>query len=361
MSHKPTPHHDALVQDLKNRIEALLGAWLEPGSSVALVGYPNYWNTGDPAIWAGTCAVLRRLDVRIAYRCDHSDYNPELLAKALGNGPILFSGGGNLGDLWPKIHALRERILEDFPHNTVLQLPQSLWFDHPENQERFRRVAEKHGAFHMLLRDEESLARAQAGFDVSVGLCPDMAFGLGPLRRPNPPDDDIVWLLRDDKESRGAREEALPGGCDPIDWAMPPPASEGAFREVKALQKRKRAILSSLASDSNAYADHADELGEIYDRQAQLRLLYGLGLLSRGRAVVSDRLHAHILCLLLAIPHVLLDTRYGKLRALFQTWTHTSSLAHWADEPSEAITMLGAPGPMSEGGSPQHTREQEWS
>ena len=36
--------------------------------------------------------------------------------------------------------------------------------------------------------------------------------------------------------------------------------------------------------------------------------------LRRGKVVITDRLHAHVLCLLLGIPHVLLDNNYGKVR-----------------------------------------------
>ena len=63
----------------------------------------------------------------------------------------------------------------------------------------------------------------------------------------------------------------------------------------------------------------------------------GLRALSRGRVAVSDRLHGHILCELLGIPHVMYPDRYGKVRAFHETWTAGSELARWADDPSEAL------------------------
>jgi pyruvyl transferase EpsO len=61
--------------------------------------------------------------------------------------------------------------------------------------------------------------------------------------------------------------------------------------------------------------------------------------LLRGRAVVSDRLHAHVLSVLLGLPHVLLDNNYGKVRAVYDTWTSACELAHWVDSPEEALAI----------------------
>jgi pyruvyl transferase EpsO len=65
----------------------------------------------------------------------------------------------------------------------------------------------------------------------------------------------------------------------------------------------------------------------------------GCALLARGRVVVTDRLHGHILSMLQDIPHVVVDNSYGKLRSTFETWTHESATAHWADDPQTALAI----------------------
>ncbi len=65
----------------------------------------------------------------------------------------------------------------------------------------------------------------------------------------------------------------------------------------------------------------------------------GCDILSRGRVVVTDRLHGHLLALLMDIPHVVLDNSYGKLRTMYETWTHTSVNAHWAEHPEQALEI----------------------
>ena len=51
-----------------------------------------------------------------------------------------------------------------------------------------------------------------------------------------------------------------------------------------------------------------------------MRFHRGLEILGRGRGVVTDRLHGHILSSLMGIPHVALDNSYGKLSAFMDTW-----------------------------------------
>ena len=63
----------------------------------------------------------------------------------------------------------------------------------------------------------------------------------------------------------------------------------------------------------------------------------GCSLMASARVVVTDRLHAHILCVLLGVPHVLLDNSYGKVRGFYEAWTSECSFARWADSADEAL------------------------
>ena len=50
------------------------------------------------------------------------------------------------------------------------------------------------------------------------------------------------------------------------------------------------------------------------DAAAHNRFQRGIRQISRGRAIVTDRLHVHICSLLLGRPHAVLDNSYGKVR-----------------------------------------------
>ena len=70
---------------------------------------------------------------------------------------------------------------------------------------------------------------------------------------------------------------------------------------------------------------------EVFNRLAQHRLRRGLAVLESGSRVVTDRLHAHILCVLLNTPHRLLDDSDGKNRAFVDAWTAEYDGLDYAD------------------------------
>jgi pyruvyl transferase EpsO len=74
---------------------------------------------------------------------------------------------------------------------------------------------------------------------------------------------------------------------------------------------------------------------------AQARLKRGIRLLSQGKVVLTDRLHAHILCLLLNKRHVVLDNDYGKISTFHKAWTHHCPIAVFASDFDDAIAKVG--------------------
>jgi pyruvyl transferase EpsO len=80
-------------------------------------------------------------------------------------------------------------------------------------------------------------------------------------------------------------------------------------------------------------------LSRTYDPAARRRLGRAVALLSGADVVVTDRLHGHVLALLLGIPHVLLDDRTGKVHALHATWTRDVAGVRAARDPAEALLL----------------------
>ncbi len=74
--------------------------------------------------------------------------------------------------------------------------------------------------------------------------------------------------------------------------------------------------------------------------RAQARVERGLRLLARGELIVTDRLHGHILALLLGIPHVVLDNDYGKVGAYIAAWTQRSPLVRQARSSQAAAELV---------------------
>lgn len=337
------PDHD-LVAKLSAEIDRVLASLIPAGTRVALINFPNHANAGDPALWLGELASLRRIGARIVYRASWASYRTADLARVLrADDVILLHGGGNFGDLYLHNQAVtRLRVLEAFPRHRTIQLPQSIWFRDEVNRNELRDRCQVHRDFTLLVREGQSLALARRHFDVPTLLCPDMVFALGPRPRRDAPRVDILWLARRDIESTGYAPPAHESDIEVVDWLQPladePPAGL-TFRLATRLNQKLHPLAQS---ESASTARQRRLLGMTFAAMAEGWTERGCRILARGRVVVTDRLHGHILSLLQGIPHVVLDNSYGKLRTLYDTWTHTSAITHWASSHSEAITLARA-------------------
>ncbi|HWP59920.1 MAG TPA: polysaccharide pyruvyl transferase family protein [Candidatus Acidoferrales bacterium] len=316
--------------------------FVPPGSACALLDFPDHANVGDSAIWLGEKALLKSIGARIVYECDLVTYSERALAERVGNGVILLHGGGNFGDVWPTRELFRERVIRKFPDNKIVILPQTIFFQDSSNLRRARSVLNQHSNLVILARDRRSFEFARNEFRAASALCPDLAFILGPLARPAESQQDILWLARTDVESRGAASFLDAMGVCRTDWlAENPTLAKRLYGRLKQPMVRHPRICGRLLGPT------------LRDRLAWQRVMRGARLLSGGRVVVTDRLHGHILSILLGIPHVVLDNSYGKVSDFYSTWTKDCDSACWADSPDEALSRARVLVPRSKDSSPQ--------
>lgn len=297
----------------------------------ALVDFPNHSNVGDSAIWAGEMAYLRQHAPRMpSYVCSLGDFSMEELSSRCPDGPIFIHGGGNFGDVWPHHQAFRNRLMELSPGRRIIQLPQSIHFSSPEKLAETARVIEAHGQFTLFVRDKESLEVARKHFPCETFLCPDMAFFIGPIERPCAPEVDVLCLLRTDVE-RVELDQDVRSGPDirVVDWLEEPKLGVSMAKALGAL--------GGAASGGPA----ALRLGK-FNAAAEARVQRGARLLASGQTVVTDRLHAHIISLLLGIPHAVLDNSYGKVSRFMSCWTSASSVTHRCDSITAALDWAKA-------------------
>ena len=160
-------------------------------------------------------------------------------------------------------------------------------------------------------------------------MCPDMTFALGNLTRPERSRQAIFWLSRTDGEASGYAFPECQEGVDRTDWVEDTPPIHFLREKLLTLQLSYPGAIRRLW---NFFPD-------IFDGFARQRMRRGCRMLSRGRVVIADRLHGHILSLLMGIPHVLLDDNYGKLKSFYETWTAASGLAVWADSAAAALAV----------------------
>jgi exopolysaccharide biosynthesis predicted pyruvyltransferase EpsI len=319
--------------DMDARLRTTLDAEIPRGSRVVLLDYPNHENVGDSAIWLGEVAYLRSRGCRVLYHCDLRSYDPRQL-RELGEVDIfLLHGGGNLGDLWEAHQLFRQRVLEDFADRRVVQLPQTIHFDREENIAATRRAFAAHPDFTLLVRDQRSLEFAEERFDCRSILCPDSAVALGRLRR-SAARSPILWLGRTDHEAAVDAAGSLAGAGDVevADWV-----GRRNAPTADVIGRAGGELIAAAVGSSRAARSLRGPLWRTWKRLADHRLEAGVEVLSRGEVVITDRLHGHILCLLLAIPHVLLDNSYGKLSSYAETWGTLGPEAIWSDSVEGAL------------------------
>ena len=330
-------------------LTSTVASLLPRGTRCGLVMYPDHWNTGDSAIWWGTRMLLDRLGVVIDYACDPSSYDPRRLRTALPEGPILLLGGGNFGDVYSREQGLRLRVLEDFPDRQIIQLPQSIWFRSQTALDEMSKLLARPRDFTLLVRDAASLTLAQEHFpSTATLLCPDTALALELSDVDREADVPVMALWRTDAES-SAVLPPLPAGWISRDWTL----------QGNALPADEARDLTTAARSFKEWVGNPPAFPEpcplrrrlawrhmpwLWDQLAEDRTLRGCRILARGRVVITNRLHAHLLCTMMGLPHVVCDTSNGKVFAYRDTWirdreSHDTPAVRFANMPAEAVDM----------------------
>ena len=288
---------DPLIAELAAKVSSSLAEVVSPGP-YALLDFPDHSNVGDSAIWLGERALLAAHHRGgPAYVCAFYDPDFAALDRTLPEGTIYLHGGGNFGDLYPHHQDFRRAVMCRYGRR-VVQLPQSLYFGDRAAWQDAQTLAETGACLMVRDRDSVQIAR-ELGFEPL--LVPDSAFGIGPLKRIGRPREDLIVLKRTDAEG-------VHGGKAEVDWLEEPERTRSTARFWTRLNLGR--------FNRVAY----------YDRLAKMRLDRGVRLLSRGHRIATDRLHAHILSLMLGIPHYAADNLTGKVHAFIDCWTGSSPL-----------------------------------
>ena len=284
-----------------------------------LFDFAAFENKGDPAITVGELAIIRKLGLELVFSwakifeqktIDHArnlskEYSTEELV-------ILLHGGGNLMAYISHDYD-RKLVLESFPDFEVILFPQSILQTTTEKRtKQIQTWYSTHKRLTFLYRDRNSYNLGKKLFpEVRCYLMPDMAFQIGLIKRFMEPTHDILWLRRTDKES--------------LNYQIPP-----------------ESVNLDIVIDD--WTQWITPKGTSQLEDPYLIVANGMIFLQRGRVVITDRLHGHILCVLLCIPHVVLDPLNNKITSYMQSWTsglENILVAHSAEDAlNKAVKLL---------------------
>lgn len=304
------------VSELRQKKKALMLATAE------------HQNIGDAAITLAEQYVLQQQFPEY-YQVEFSTYEFEnkfeFLQAIVTPQDILFiNGGGNLGNLYLEEEEVHRRIIQTFPNNPIIILPQSICFTDDENGRRQLALSEqvynRHKNLTIYARGNEGLAFSRRHFShAHTHLMPDMALALH--RDYGIEREGILVTLREDNESLIAKEK------DKILMEL-----QGLHQPIK---QRNNIAPEDISRVSRASVVNAE-------------LMYYAGC----RVVVTDRLHGMLFAVATNTPCVVLENSTGKSGDVYRTFFQDSNaiiyLANDLEHLSRAVSKV------MESGSPQY-------
>ncbi|GGY80187.1 polysaccharide pyruvyl transferase family protein [Marinobacter zhanjiangensis] len=320
--------HMKNIEEWKDEVRKKIRPLIPEKSKVALLDFPNHGNVGDAAIWLGEVNFLKEelQDVKIIHVSEKSLIKRESPSFSKDT-ILLINGGGNFGDLWPSHQEHRELVIRNYPDNKVIQLPQSIYFQEEKNLRDCSVNFQQHKNFHLLVRDFQSLRIAQSMGIKNVQLCPDMAIFSKAESLKTANIYDIVFLVRKDRESIG---EKLPTNLSNdkkilvIDWLEDKKDLWHSLDRILKRHPNLRAYISQF----------------LFERLARRRLERGCQILSSGKRIVTDRLHAHLISMLIGKENIVIDNKYNKIGNYRESWPTESPANSLCESYLEAISEL---------------------
>lgn len=233
--------------------------------------------------------------------------------KSIGNDDvIIFSGGGNFGDIH-SVHQLhREKIIQQFAKNQIVILPQTIFFNDHFTYKNTCDILKKHHDLHICVRDKKSYELV-LNMTHNVYLIPDIAHQLYPID--NSLSDagkkiKTVQIKRQDQESDDLDIE-LP--VDLIfDWGK-----ILGYRRIPIFLLRQIQKLFKIFH-LNAYTSNFTTKLLIKYNHYLFSVI--IRIFDNFETIYSSRLHGFILANLLQKQAFLIDNNYGKNKKYFDTW-----------------------------------------
>lgn len=299
---------------MSNQLDQLLADVNE----VHFIDFPDYQNVGDSAIALGMLRHFRSRGIKVL-----SAHSIQTLgdARQLTGAPVFINGGGNLGGLYPIADRHRLLVAQQIPASALLiQGPQTVDFTPQNGKSTFLKLLDTHANFRIAVRDADSRSAVlETGMEPI--LAPDPAHLLPLSEISASATQTIVKLSRNDKEAATSPQ------AQGVDWLQDSP-----FQSLtRTLRRTSRHVprLSELLNPSP----------QGWEQIAQKRLRRGVKILSSGRVVVTDRLHAMILAHGMGRQVVVTDNATRKLSRYLQTWGHALPNVTFAESWDAALEM----------------------
>lgn len=294
-------------------------------NNYVLLDLPFHVNIGDLLIWQGELNFLKKyVSAKMLGYYNISTFPfPQFPKETV----ILFHGGGNFGDVWRTSQEHRLSVIEKYPDNKIIILPQSVYYSSDDLAIKDAEIFGRHKNVTICVRDKISFDYIKKHFSNEVLLLPDMAFcidtSLFDKYKLKASKENLLIKRTDHEYNQDADFPKV--GFEVSDW----PGTEHVSIVVKFLYLL---MLFIKANRTKGFILHYLSLflGTIVNKIFMhiIRPLYiirGIRYISQYQNVYSTRLHGVILSFLLNRKVYIIKNNNGKLENYYHTWLENIS------------------------------------
>lgn len=275
--------------------------------AVFLLGTPFHCNLGDHAIALAELEFFARLGYYVVeIPSQLVDKYLDTWKDLIGRKRIYVHGGGFVGSLWPEEEEMMERIIESFPQNEIVILPQTVYFDNVDARvTHLNELLGKHGNVVLCARESYSYRFAcQHLHRAKVILVPDMVLSANWFDHAPAAKNNVVFCMRRDLEKT---------------------ISEATVEKLQALVSRYY---------PNAKVMFTDTVGKdmIYPHMRKRKLKKKLAVFASAKLVITDRLHGMVLSAMTNTPTLVFSNCNYKVKGIYDWISNNSFLSYCDDE-----------------------------
>lgn len=261
--------------------------------NIWFLGSSHFDNIGDMAISEVAIKYIKDkfpkyniLDIRI---CDYYVYEKAILNLIKPNDIIILLGGGNMGLMYFEIEKMRRRIINKFNNNRIIILPSSIYYcDTNRGRYEFNKsikIYNKHKDLIICAREKNSYKIMKEVYN-NVILVPDIVLYMN-KKNYNYKRDKVIIAFRNDKE-----------------------------RTNDSIK-----LYNYLINKYDCYCTDNLDKNKIVSIEMREGIINNkLKELSKGKIVITDRLHIMIFCYLTMTPCLFIDNSYKKVSGSFNLW-----------------------------------------
>ena len=305
----------AAPRKLKKVLKKNTQAPVKQERKIWLIGTPEFGNLGDHMISEVELEILRDhygdSSIHEISMDEYWEKKQELKELISGKDILIFHGGGNIGNIWPKSEEIRRDAFSVWKKQNKIVMPQSIYFtDDKAGRAELQKTVRAYDVPNLTVacRDAASYRTAVENLPCESIIVPDTVLYHKPLTVDLVRKEGAVLCFRNDKEIR---------------------ISEKEKEQILSMVRRRYSKISEV-----------DTVGDKRNRSNRRAALSDfISVLRSAELVITDRLHCMIFCALIGTPCIAMDNSYHKLKGGYY-WLEVLEYIQFIDKVDELEAWL---------------------